>query len=314
MADWFTVSKRIPRTLAPQTILRIASAVLVSTSLWAVPSLAKDPFRTTEARPISDRTEKAFQALFAQGNYRAAEDYLKQGDSNDPLSYALKASLAYMNIQGEKDKQAKSTKLSIFKAYTDQTRGAAERMLGSDPLRGNLYLAVSHFLDSAYVFSTEGTVKGTPKVLGEVRQAFKYLDEAESKSPNDPELNLIKGYMDLFMALNLPFSSPSKAIERLEKYASPRYLADRGIALGYRDLNQPTKALEAVDRALQATPDNPELLYLKAQILVRQGNNRDSIQFFEKALTKKEQLPNGLVKQISRELRGAQKRMGNVGQ
>jgi hypothetical protein len=39
--------------------------------------------------------------------------------------------------------------------------------------------------------------------------------------PNDPELNLITGYMDLMLAVNLPFSDPAQAIERLEKYGSP---------------------------------------------------------------------------------------------
>jgi len=302
MADWFSPSRHMRSSLSPQHLLRIASAVLVSTSLWINPALAKDPFRTSDARPISDRTEAAFKSFFQQGNYKAAANYLKQTDSNDPLALAMKASLLYFTWQGEKDEQHQGALLEQFRSYVSQTRDAAQKLLANDSLRGNLYMAVSYFLEGAYTYSKDGTVKGTPKVLDNLQQAFKSMDAAEAQSPNDPELNLLKGYMDLFIGLNLPFSSPTKAMERLDRYAAPRYLVDRGLALGYRDLGQQSKALASVDRAINLAPDNPDLLYLKAQILVKQGKNRDSIPSLEKALAKKDQLPAGLVKEISRGL------------
>ncbi|MCL6432712.1 MAG: tetratricopeptide repeat protein [Leptolyngbyaceae cyanobacterium HOT.MB2.61] len=318
MTDWFTASKwacfkRVRPRAALKSILSVTSATVISLSLWVYPSLAKDPFRTGDARAIGDRTEAAFKAFFEQGNYPAAARYLQQADPNEPMTPAMKASLVYIDWQGEKDPDKKAALLEEFHTYAGQTRTAAQALLGKDPLRGNLYLAVGHFLEAGYIVLKEGTVKGTPRGLSEVQQAFKYLDAAEAQSPNDPELNLVKGYIELLMALNLPFSSPSQAIERLNKYASPRYLADRGIALGYRDLNQPSKALEAVDRAIQATPNNPELYYLKAQILVKQGNNRDSIALFQKALDKKNQLPPALVRQIQREHDRTQRRLQNIG-
>ncbi len=64
-----------------------------------------------------------------------------------------------------------------------------------------------------------------------VAKVYAYLGKAEAISANDPELNLIRGYMDLMLAVNLPFTSPDQAIERLEKNAAPRYLVDRGIAI-----------------------------------------------------------------------------------
>lgn len=300
--------------ISPKRLLRIASAALVSLSLWVSPSLARDPFRTTNARQISDRTEAAFKALFEQGNYKKADAFAQQADSNDPLTQALRASLTYITWDGEKDEAKKTVQLEQFKAYATQTRQTAAVLATKDPLRGNLYQAVGHFLESAYIFSKDGTVKGTPQALGEIQQAFKYLDRAEKVDPSDPELNLLRGYIDLFVSLNLPFSSPTDAIDRLNKYANPRYLADRGIALGYRDLNQPTKALAAIDSALQATPNNPDVLYLKAQILVRQGDNRGSLTYFDRALAKKDQLPLGLIKQINKERNKAQNRLGNAGQ
>ncbi|MBW4690632.1 MAG: hypothetical protein KME27_02570 [Lyngbya sp. HA4199-MV5] len=294
--------------------LQFASAAIVSLSLWASPSLAKDPFRTANAKPISDRTEAAFKSLFEQGDYITADKYAQQADPSDPLTHALRASLSYIKWQGERDDSQKAAQLDQFRANAAETRQTADSLVAKDPLRGNLYQAVGHFLQSAYIFSKDGTVKGTPQALNEIQQAFKYLDKAEKVDASDPELNLLRGYIDLFVSLNLPFSSPTDAINRLDKYASPRYLAYRGLALGYRDLNQPAKALAAVDSALKATPNNPDVLYLKAQILVRQGDNRGSLAYFDKALTKQKQLPPGLIKQITKERIRAQNRLVNAGQ
>jgi len=268
----------------------------------------------TNPKPIGDRTEDAFKALFEQGDYKKADSFAQKAEQNDPLTQALRASLAYIAWDGEKDEAKKSDALEQFKAYATQTQQTAATLAASDRLRGNLYQAVGHFFQSAYIFSKEGTVKGTPQALGEIQQAFKYLDDAEKVDPTDPELNLLRGYIDLFVSLNLPFSSPTDAIDRLDKYASPRYLAYRGIALGYRDLNQQDKALAAVNSALKVTPNNPDVLYLKAQILVRQGNNRDSLAYFDQALAKQKQLPPGLLRQITKERTKAQNRMGNAGQ
>lgn len=294
--------------------LQLVSAAIVSLSLWTSPALAKDPFRTTNPKPISDRTEAAFKSLFEQGDYLKADQYAQKADPADPLTYALRASLAYIRWDGERDESKKAAQLDQFRDDAAQTNQVAEALVVQDPLRGNLYQAVGHFLQSAYIFSKDGTVKGTPQALGEIQQAFKYMDAAEKVDASDPELNLLRGYIDLFVSLNLPFSSPTDAINRLDKYAMPRYLAYRGIALGYRDLNQPTKALAAVDSALQMTPNNPDVLYLKAQILVRQGDNRGSLAYFDKALTKQKQLPPGLIKQITKERTRAQNRLVNAGQ
>jgi tetratricopeptide (TPR) repeat protein len=313
MTDWLTMSQQVRSKFSPRAILPVVSAVMVSLSLWGSPSLAKDPFRTTNPRPISDRTENAFRAFFERGDYPAAAQYLQQAEANEPLVPAMKASLVYVDMQGEKDAQKRTEMLEQVRSYAAQTQASANAILSKDPLRGNLYLAVGHFLQAGYIILRDGTVKGTPEGMREVQTAMTYLDQAEAKSPNDPEMNLIKGYVELIMALNIPFSSPSQAINRLSTNAAPRYLADRGIAVGYRDLNQPAKALAAVDRALKLTPENPELYYLKAQILVKQGNNKESIPLFEKALAKQNQLPPVMVKQIARELDRTKRRLAQQG-
>ncbi|MEH2374108.1 Sll0314/Alr1548 family TPR repeat-containing protein [Nostoc sp.] len=288
-----------------------ATAFAFGVAPWAIalnlcvnPSLAGDPFRDREPHQIGDQTEAAFKAIFQQGNYPAAERYLDQAlskEPNEPLAYAIKASLAY----GNKDWAKLDT-------YSQKTLETGQKLIYTDPVRGNLYTAVGHFLEGAVVISREGTVNGVPQVFSQLRQVYEYLDKAEAISANDPELNLIKGYMDLLLAVNLPFASPDQAIGRLEQNAAPRYLVDRGIALAYRDLKRYSQALEYVNRAIKTTSDNPEIYYLKAQILKELGQKQKSQQMFQeaianfdKALTKKSQLPGDLVKQIEGERKNA---------
>jgi tetratricopeptide (TPR) repeat protein len=249
--------------------------------------------------------------MFERGDYRTAQSLLGQAESNEPLAYALRASMAYMSWESENNAQRKQALLNDFKNYGIQTRTTAEKLARSNPLRGNIYLAAGHFLEGAYVVRTEGVVRGTPQALGKLQQAFQYLDAAERMSPQDPELNLVKGFIDLMLSVNvsLPLSNPTDAIQRLERYAGPRYLADRGLAIGFRDMKQFDRALQAVDRAIKSAPDNPELSYLKAQILVRNNQSRDSLPLFEKALSKRSQLPNGTVSQIERELSKTKQRL-----
>lgn len=263
----------------------------------AQPVLAADPFRTQNPRPIGNKTEAAFRALFEKGNYREAKSQLEQAlksDGNDPLVYGMRASLAYI----ESD-------LETMQDYGKKTREVAEKLSQKDPLRGNIYTAVSIFLEGAYQLQKEGTVKGGAKALNQLQEVFKYLDAANQIDPNDPELNLMRGYMDLMLAANLPFANPQQAIDRLENQGAPRYLAYRGIALGYRDMKKYDKALEYVDKALAETPNNPELNYLKAQILSTVAQQEKNNQFlqqaktnFEIALAKPDQLPKTTFLQI----------------
>ncbi len=277
----------------PRSITRLASVALgtmaIALNVWISPALA-DPFRSSNPRLIDNQTEAAFESMFADGDYRMAAQLLQQASPDEPMAYAMKASLAYLSEDWE----------SLEENFR-LTLESADRLIATDPLRGYLYTAVGHFMEGAYVLSTQGTVRATPIVLNKLRQVFDNLERAEQISPTDPELNLIKGYMDLLLAVNLPFSSPDQAIERLQSYGAPPYLVNRGIALAYRDLEQEAQALQFVDQALQETPNNPELFYLKAQILRLQGDARQSLRFFQMALEKHAQLPSNLSEQIAYE-------------
>ncbi|HEY9667990.1 MAG TPA: Sll0314/Alr1548 family TPR repeat-containing protein [Coleofasciculaceae cyanobacterium] len=281
MTNWLPASKR--------TVTALASAATVVLGLWVTPTFAGDPFRETSPRPIGDSTEKAFESIFKEGNYKAAKGYLQKAEAsepNEPLAHAMMASLAYTEQDWEN-----------VKRYATKTLQTAQQMTPTDPLRGNLYTAVGHFLEGAYNYKKDGPVGA----LTTLQRVFRFLDDAKKADPQDPELNLLTGYMDLMLAVNLPFSDPAKAITKLETYGAPSYLAYRGIAVGYRDLKKYDKALEFVDRALAVTPNNPEVLYLKAQILRSQGKNKDAQVFFNKAGEKLNQLPNSSAAQITYE-------------
>jgi tetratricopeptide (TPR) repeat protein len=278
----------------------LTGTLTIALSLVVNPAFAADPFRTDNPRAIGDQTEAAFRSMFEQGNYTEAAELLQQAEADEPLAYALKASLAYIDED-----------LNALGQNAKLTRESAERLKEVDPLRGHLYIATGLFLEGAHTFLSEGAVRSTPAVLANLQQVFSNLREAERIDPNDPELNLLKGYMDLILAVNLPFANPEQAIQRLNNYARPTYLAQRGIALGYRDLDQQQQALEAVDRALAETPNNPELFYLKAQILRRMSDDlegdqqkqlqRQSLVLFRQAWAQRTQLPEPTVEQIDRE-------------
>jgi len=262
-------------------------------------AIAQDPFRQTNRRPISDRTEAAFEAMFIAGNYQQASQILEDIPQEiDPLAYALMASLAYTEEEWEAVKKA-----------ANKTRFYAEKLGGSDPLRRDLYLAVSYFLEGSYLFEVEGAFS----VFKNLQKMLHYLELAEKHNPEDPELNLIKGYLDLILAVNLPFFEPEQAIARFEKYASPDYLVHRGLAIAYRDLENYEKALIAVNHAIAATPDNPEIHYLKGQILYnlakktrRREQAEAALKHFESAITRSDQLPESISKPYQREHRLAQ--------
>jgi tetratricopeptide (TPR) repeat protein len=202
-----------------------------------------------------------------------------------------------------------------IKKYADQTLESAKKLSTTDPVRGNLYLAVGHFLDGAYLYQEKGALDAIDKL----QLVFKYLERAEASDPNDPELNLIKGYMDLLLAVNLPFSKPEQAIARFESHAAPDYLVERGLAVAYRDLKKYDQALKYADQALKIAPDNPEHYYLKGQILRQLGKQKNSIQIleeaqenFEQALAKSSQLPDFVLETLERENRLTQEKIAEI--
>ncbi|HEY9735418.1 MAG TPA: Sll0314/Alr1548 family TPR repeat-containing protein [Trichocoleus sp.] len=266
-----------------------AGALAVTISLASFPAFAADPFRTANPHSIGDASEAAFNAMFRDGDYIEARQLINAAlasEPNEPMIQAMAASMAYYDQD-----------MNELLRRAQLTQQKAEALIATDPLRGHLYKAVGIFLEGAHVLQTQGIGRGTPTALRMLQQVFNEIGQAEDVNPNDPELSLLKGFMDLLIAVNLPFANPDQAIARLRNGA-PSYLANRGIAIGLRDLGRYDEALREVDLALQTAPQNPELLSLKAQISQRQGNTNQSIRLYEQALAYADQMPKQTVWQI----------------
>lgn len=290
-----------------QILLVIPLTMAIIVSLGNNSANAQDPFRQEDARDIGKYTEQAFKTIFFEGDYKTVSEELKLAEveePEEPLVHAMLASLAYT----EKD-------WDNIKKYAEQTLESAQSLSASDPLRGNLYLAVGHFLDGAYVYEKQGALD----TINKLQLVFKYLDRAEDAAPNDPELNLIKGYMDLLLAVNLPFSKPEQAIARFESYAAPNYLVERGLAVAYRDLKKYNQALKYANLALETAPENPEHYYLKGQILRKIGKQKndpeilaEALANFELALKSSEQLPEFILTTLEREHQSTIKKIAEL--
>ncbi len=281
-----TLTKRFTITF----VSGLVSMVLAS------PAFAGDPFRPQAPHDIGADTEAAFLAIFREGNYQSAQALLNRAietEPNEPLAFAMMASFAY-----------DANDFDAMKRYAQKTREAAEALKSKDPLRGNLYLAVGHFLDGSYLLKQGNYIEAVSKV-GDV---FEYLDIATATNPKDPELNLMRGYLDLFLSKYTPFSESDQVIKRFQEYASPPYLKHRALATTYRDLKQYDKAMEYLDKAIAETPNNPELQYLKGQFHRINGrNNKDITQLqiaqahYQTALKKQNQLSRSLIIQLNHE-------------
>ncbi len=265
-------------------------AVLV-TAATAMPSFAADPFRTNNARAIGGETQKAFELMFKEGNYVEAVkqlDVAVRTEASEPLLFALRASTFY----------AKEDYLGMQVAGK-RVRSNAEALKGKDDLRAYLYIAVSDLIEAGYIVKTDG-LSSAARALPLVQNVFDNIKKAQDIDPNDPELNLIKGYIDMLIASVLPMSDLETALASLRQYAAPDYLKWRGIALAYRDARKPELALDAINKAIASAPNNPELNYLKGQVLWMQGGSSVPIakKQFEIALSKAKQMNPSLLAEI----------------
>ena len=104
----------------------------------------------------------------------------------------------------------------------------------------------------------------------------------------------------MLIASVLPMSDLDTALVSLKQFSAPDYLKYRGIALAYRDARRPDLALDAVNKAIASAPNNPELNYLKGQILWMQGGNNilTAKQQFAIALKKSKQMNSSLLAEI----------------
>lgn len=295
------MKQRMRHPAKPLTTLFMSATVLIA-SLTAIPAWAVDPFRSGPgARPIKDETSAVFEAVFQRGNYAEAKQILPralQADSREPLVYTMAATMAFLDDD-----------LVAMNRYALQTEQLGRQLMTTDPLRGNLYQAVGKSMQGGFDISKAGSgpIMGAPNALLKLQEALTLLDQAEKINPNDPELNLLRGYMEWGLSNIMGLFNPDQARQRLENLAAPPYMSQRGVALVMRDKKQFDAAIAAVDKALQAAPTNPELLYLKAQILRGAQQHAASLELVNQALEKQNQLPTIIVQEMTRFRERAQK-------
>ncbi len=293
-------------------------SVLLTLGCVTLPAVARagDPFRSRSPQPIGPLTEQGFQAVFQRGDYPEALKILRQArqsESGEPLVYALLASTNYV----EKDWKGLAQDAA-------QTKATAAALKERSPLRSHLYLAVGEFLTGAAAIAPsldQGRIPITaiPQALAAVQQVYENLNAAAAIDPNDPELNLVRGFIDLMVASNLPLANADQAIAQLEKGA-PVYVSQRGVAVGLRNLRRYPDALKAVDKAIAAAPDNADLYYLKAQILADQASSenrpdlrRQAALEFRRSLQGSAQMPKRFVWQLFFEACRNQEQLEGVG-
>jgi tetratricopeptide (TPR) repeat protein len=250
----------------------------------ASPALAQDPFRTgPDARPIGPALGSAFEDFFRTGEFQKASQKLTKAQKenpNEPLVYTLQAAIAYLN--GQRDKMLE---------LTQKTRDVSQAIEAKDAARSHLYRGIAQGLEGSSYYLKDG-LSGIPKALTYVSSMFLEIDKARQLAPDDPEVNLLVGY------INTLLNKYDDALGQFRK-AGPPYLSYRGQALVYRDTKAYPKAQAMVEKALAAAPKNPDLLYLKGQIFALQSNPTEAIALFDQALTVGKQLPESTRKQIS---------------
>jgi tetratricopeptide (TPR) repeat protein len=298
---------------SPRTLIILATGITLTQSVIVAPMIQLSVLRqavavtkpakansnmvfppTGNQRKQSSNVENAKESMFRDGDYVKAKKYLESAlktEPNEPLTYAMNTLYPFSAGNYEKVRE-----------YGEKTIKAAEKLMKTNPLRGNLYQGVGWAILGAYEMKKANG--GALGALNKLQKVFEYMDKAKKIDPNNSELNMIKGYMDLLLAVNVPFSDTNQAIDQL-KNAEPRYLALRGMYVGHRDLKEYDKANTAINAAIKIAPQNPELTYYKAQLLGirgREQNNerdlRESIKLFESAYQKRDRLLLSTIAQI----------------
>ncbi|WP_017324632.1 Sll0314/Alr1548 family TPR repeat-containing protein [Synechococcus sp. PCC 7336] len=272
----------------PHLVQTCAIALGTALLLQAPAARASDPFRVgSEARPMPPEVSTAIDTYFCEGNYThlpAQLDAAETAVPNEPMVYLARAAYAYI----QEDYEA-------IPPMVDKTLQVSTALEASDPIRSHIYAGVSYGMRAGHRVVEDGIALGLPRALPDVNKMFGELRAARRIDPNDPELNLVSGFIDLLLTRH------EEAIEQFERVNYPPHLAYRAQALAFRDMGNDEEALERVDLAIATGCDNPELYYLKAQILRKLQEHQASLDWFDRALAYSDQLPEPVIEQIQYE-------------
>ncbi len=267
-----------------KNLIQRSAALPLAILLCANSASAADPFRVgIKARPIGSSLQSVFEDFFRYGRYQSSNQKLTMAQAenpNEPLVYTLLAATAYQNQQK-----------GVFLTTLPKIRAASKAIAVKDVARSHLYQGIAQGLEGYFL---KDSVTDLPKTLTYASSMLLEIDKAHQLSPNDPEINLFVGF------INMVLGKRDEALSNFQK-AGPPYLALRGQALVYRDTQDYANAQVAVDKAIATAPKNPELFYLKAQILSLQKKPTEAVKFFDRAIKLGNELPEGTLKQINKE-------------
>jgi tetratricopeptide (TPR) repeat protein len=114
--------------------------------------------------------EKAKEAMFRDGDYVKAKEYLDaalQTEPDEPLTYAMNT--LYPFSAGDYEK---------VREYGEKTTKAAEKLITTNPMRANLYQGVGLAILGAYEMKKANG--GALGALSKLQKVFEYMDKARS--------------------------------------------------------------------------------------------------------------------------------------
>ena len=291
-------SSRVQGILVKGLVRGTAAALVAVLSSLGNLAIAGDPFRSSDPHDIGDRTEAAFEALFVEGHYPEANKAILRAieeEPGEPLAHALNGALAYVSEDWER--------LQTAAAATEK---AAAALIDTPPLRVSSPAPARPPRRGGSPISEGGSgpFQGGPEAFSRLQQAKAALDKANDIDPDDPELNLLRGFLDLLVAGNLPFLNLDGAISQLQK-AQPGHLRHYGLAMANRYLNQPELALAEIELAIAIAPENPHLVHFRGQVLAKLGQATQDVSQLQRAeqdfvavLAKHEQLPRPMIRHL----------------
>ncbi|WP_146036555.1 tetratricopeptide repeat protein [Pseudotabrizicola formosa] len=278
--DLRTAQGQAPRDPQIMTLMAAAYERDGSRDL-AAEQLAK-AFDVSGAGP--DESLRYAALLRQQGRPQVAETVLTDARQVSPAHVGILQALAEVLLENAKWPQAREVADTLRQFGTPETLGAAERieaaiLFGQDRMEEGLALLESQALASGDDVRPSVVVVMTQIRAGRHAEARSFLDEALTKTPDDPTLRVLSANVDAILGK----TAEAEAVYR--DLISEDPAADLPVRMLYGLLVSEGREADAravLEAGLQAQPDNESLLWTQASLLERDGKIDETIAIYEK--------------------------------
>src|SRR5204862_5949045 len=242
LTDIFSVESEVAKAIADQLRAKLTGQ--------EEQVIASKPTDNTEAYDAYLRgLAYSLKTASTPANFLAAQKYLREAvrlDPNFALSWAL---LSYINARGYLSRYLQPTV-----ALREEARQAAETALALQPNLGEAILAKGYYLYAC---------------LKDYDTAVRYFEQARQFLPNSSKIPELLAYLTRRRGQWDRSESYFNEAERLD----PRNVSLLSQhALSYVDLRRFPEALRKVDQVLDITPDDVDILAIKAAIAQAEGD------------------------------------------